>query len=139
MTKTISNNEDIIDSRDIIARIEELENERECVLEDNADEKGEAPDALKEWDESDEGRELKSLRALVEEAEGYAPDWEYGEALIRDSYFKEYAQQLAEDCGMIDKADKWPNRCIDWDQAADELKEDYTSVDFDGVEYWIRS
>ena len=29
--------------------------------------------------------------------------------------------------------------CIDWAQAARELRMDYTSVDFDGVTYWIRS
>ena len=28
---------------------------------------------------------------------------------------------------------------IDWAQAAHELQMDYTSVDFDGVTYWIRS
>ena len=32
----------------------------------------------------------------------------------------------------------WPNTCIDWDQAAGELKMDYSAVDFDGVTYWIR-
>jgi hypothetical protein len=28
---------------------------------------------------------------------------------------------------------------IDWEQAAYELKQDYTEVNFDGVSYWIRS
>lgn len=139
-TEEITNSADIIDSRDIIARIEYLESEQESLLdgekgpEDLSDEKRAAFFA---W-EQEYGHELDSLRALVEEAEG-CPDWAYGEALIRDSYFEEYAQQLAEDIGAIPDDAKWPCTCIDWEQAARELKYDYTSVSFDGVDYWIRS
>lgn len=130
---TISNMDDVIDSRDIIERIEELEAEREALAD------GENGEALREWDEGDEGQELRALKALAEEAEGYAPDWKYGEALIRDSYFREYAEQLADDIGAVDRNASWPCNCIDWDEAARQLKQDYTSVDFDGVEYWVRS
>lgn len=93
---------------------------------------------LAAWDESAEAEELNALKALAEEGGG-SPDWGHGEALIRDSYFERYAQELAEDCGMLKDTDSWPNRCIDWEKAADELKQDYFSVDFDGVDYWIRS
>jgi len=126
-TTSISNAEDVIDSRDVIARIEELESELEAEHDDS-----EVDDVL------DMKAELAILKALADEAEGYAGDWRHGEALIRDSYFVEYAQQLAEDIGAIDKAASWPNTCIDWDQAARELQQDYTSVEFDGVTYWIR-
>lgn len=47
--------------------------------------------------------------------------------------------QLAEDVGAIPDNLKWPCTCIDWDQAARELKYDYTSADFDGVTYYYRS
>jgi|SRR6185369_3316708 len=126
-TTSISNAEDVIDSRDVIARIEELESELEAEHDDS-----EVDDVL------DMKAELAILKALAEEAEDYAGDWRHGEALIRDSYFVEYAQQLAEDIGAIDKAASWPNTCIDWEQAARELQQDYTSVEFDGVTYWIR-
>jgi hypothetical protein len=46
---------------------------------------------------------------------------------------------LADDLGVIDKYACWPVYCIDWEEAADMLNEDYLSVDFDGVTYWIRS
>jgi hypothetical protein len=46
--------------------------------------------------------------------------------------------QLAEDIGAINGDATWPNNCIDWDQAAKELRMDYTAVDFDGITYWIR-
>ncbi len=122
----ISNIDDIIDSRDIIERIEQLEAMAEEAI------SGEGP-ALDE----EEAEELRILGELAQEAEGYAADWLHGEALIRRSYFKEYAQQLAEDCGFEGSND-WPGRCIDWEQAARELEQDYTSVDFGGVEYLIR-
>lgn len=123
MDNTISNHDDVIDSRDVIARIEELE--------------ALGGDDENPMDESDI-QELKALRALAEEAAYSAEDWKYGATLIRDSYFKDYAQELAEDIGAINKDATWPNTCIDWDQAARELQQDYTSVTFDGIDYWIR-
>jgi hypothetical protein len=106
-----TNRDDVIDSRDVIAAIDWL-------------------------DKDDEDR--KALEALAEEAEG-SPDWTYGETLVRDSYFEEYAEETARDTGMISGTESWPLNCIDWEEAADQLKEDYFSVDFDGVTYWIRS
>jgi hypothetical protein len=137
----IDNMADVIDSRDVIGRIEELQEERAelaFLIEDIEEDKlQDAISDLEQWDEEN-GDELRSLKALAEEAEGYAADWKYGEALIRDSYFKEYAMQLAEDIGAINGDATWPNNCIDWDQAAKELRMDYTAVDFDGITYWIR-
>lgn len=109
----ISNTADIIDSRDIIARIKELEDEREALMEDISDAEESAQDgteeslnvlrdlnkALKAW-EDDCGEELKILQNVQEQAEGYS-DWEYGEALIRDSCFTEYAEELARDIGAV--------------------------------------
>lgn len=128
----ISNSQDIIDSRDVIARIEHLESERENALE------AEIPQTAEEWDGSDEGQELAALKTLAEEAAGYAADWQHGEALIRDSYFEDYARETAEYIGAIPDDAQWPCNCIDWPRAARELQQDYTQVDFDGVAYWIR-
>jgi hypothetical protein len=145
MANTISNSDDIIDSRDVIARIDELREEREA-LQERFDEAKESQspaaieqteDELATWD-AENAEELKALESLADEASGYAADWQYGEALIRDSYFKTYAQELAEDIGAINRDATWPNNCIDWDQATRELQMDYTSVSFDGVDYWIR-
>lgn len=116
--KYVNNSMDVIDSRDVIERIEELE----------ADE---------ERDEAD-SEELAALKALANEAAGYASDWEHGETLIRDSYFAEYAEQLASDIGAIDRNANWPACCIDWERAAEMLQQDYTAVDFGGVTYWFR-
>lgn len=76
--------------------------------------------------------------SFCEEAEGYASDWRYGAQLIRDSYFRKYAEQLADEIGAVDKNNSWPNTCIDWEQAAEELQTDYSAVEWDGVTYWMR-
>lgn len=114
---------DLIDSRDIIARIADLESDI---------------DDTPEGEEPDENEELQALRALQAEAEGCG-DWEYGATLILDSYFQEYAQELAEDIGAISKDMPWPACHIDWEAAADALKQDYTSVTFADETYWVRS
>jgi hypothetical protein len=129
MTREISNYDDVIDSRDVIERIAELAGR--WTARANGDETVEPLD-------DDERAELDTLSALAEEAEGYADDWQYGATLIRDSYFVDYAEQLAEDIGAIDREAAWPARHIDWEAAADDLQTDYTDVDFDGVTYWVR-
>lgn len=118
----IDNSQDIIDSRDIIERIEEL------------------AEAETSGDLIADAAELAILRELAEEASDYASDWEFGEQLIRDSYFTEYAQELADDLGMTRNAEgqSWPYCHIDWEAAADSLKQDYTAISFDGVTYWVR-
>ena len=123
MPNRINNSMDVIDSRDVIARIEELENDR--------DDKNVGLLEI-------EVAEREALTALAHEASDYAPDWQSGATLIRDSYFEDYAQELAEDIGAIDSNATWPNNCIDWERATRELQMDYTEVDFDGVTYWIR-
>lgn len=138
----ISNQDDQIDSRQVIARIEELESL--LSIDDDEDDETEDMDTdpLGEVDLYEEEREeLGVLRALAEEASA-SPDWTYGETLIRRSYFVEYAEQLAEDCGEIPESmDTWPLRymSIDWEAAADALECDYISVDYGNVEYLIRA
>ncbi len=131
-TREISNSDDIIDSRDVIARIEQLRDEIEAAA-IPANEIGGPNDSME-----DERDELVALESLAEEAQGYAADWQYGECLIRDSYFERYAMELADDIGAIPNNAGWPCTCIDWEQAARELKMDYTQVDFGGEAYWIR-
>ena len=128
---------DMIDVRDIIARVEELREERE-ESDIPANEYGGPKD---DW--KDERAELAMLESLLDELQGNGGDeqWEgnwYPVTLIAESYFKEYAQELAEDIGAIDKAASWPNTCIDWEQAAKELSQDYTSIDIGEHSYYYR-
>lgn len=128
-----TNYDDIIDSRDVIDRIDDLIDERNNWNDDHDD------GAPWEVEYPDEASELAMLQSLAEEASDYSSEWDYGETLIRDSYFAEYAQQLAEDIGAISSDQSWPLYCIDWEQAVRDLQQDYCSVTYDGVDYWIRS
>ena len=132
-----TNMDDVIDVRDIISRVEEIREARDEYNEKMADD-----DA---WANIEDGEpeELETLEALLEELKGCGGDeqWEgewYPATLIRDSYFEDYAQELAEDCGLVNVDAKWPNNCIDWEKAACELQWDYSTVDYDGVRYWYR-
>ena len=121
---TVSNHDDLIDIRDVIARVEEL---RETC----------------DTTSSEEKFELADLEALLDDLRGNGGDeqWEgdwYPLTLIRDSYFRDYAQDLADDCGMIPVGNAWPCTCIDWDQAARELQMDYSATEFNGTTYWYR-
>lgn len=116
---------DIIDIRDIIERVEELEPE--------VDSNGEG-DHISEW---------KMLTAILSDLQGMGGDeqWRdewYPVTLIRDSYFQTYAQELAEDIGAIKADATWPHTCIDWEHAARELRYDYSSIEINGATYWTR-
>ena len=115
----ISNTQDVIDSRDVIKRIEELEDFEEL--------------------DDDEKEELEALRKLAKDGENYAPDWFHGAGLIHEDYFTEYCEELCKDIGDIPQELPWYiTNHIDWDGVADEIKADYTEVDFDGATYFVR-
>jgi hypothetical protein len=128
----VDNDQDVIDTRHIIERIEELESQ----IDEDAEDNPEKPETAGLTD--DEVVELNTLRELLEECELYFEDTHYGVALIRDDYFTEYAKQFADDIGAISDDAKWPCNHIDWDAAAEELQVDYTPVEYDGVTYWGR-
>mgnify|MGYP001571676538 CR=1 FL=1 len=125
--KAIENTEDILDVRDIIARFEFLE----------------AGEDVDDGPESEDQQELAKLKDLLAALKGNGGDEEwrgdgYPITLIRETYFTEYAQELAEDIGAIGHELQWPLAYIDWEAAASQLKMDYTEVDFDGVTYLTR-
>lgn len=108
----------IIDSRDLIERLEELQQRDDL--------------------SADAQEELKALQEADAELQGFS-DYRYGLTLVADYLFQEYAQELAEDCGMMPEDLHWPLNCIDWEHAARELRYDYTSVELFGQTYWTRS
>lgn len=73
------------------------------------------PDSLKWWGES------------------------YEPTLIPEDDFEDYARELAEDIGDMPREQSWPASYIDWEAAADALKMDYTTVEYDGTTHYIRS
>lgn len=180
---SISNSNDIIDSRDVIARIDDLEDElkslhdsevtdpieslesdlrttHEAELEDT---EGVEPDfdiwlakstdpdvkeldrlkGLSDFDtwldlsDDDDAEELKSLRRLAEEGESCS-EWRDGACLIREDYFTEYCEELCKDIGDVPRNIP-AYLVIDWEATADNLRMDYSEIEYDDVTYLVRS
>lgn len=113
--------DDYIDSRDIIGLRDEL------------------GDLIDEGEATEEDRDLfEFVNGICEEGADYVPDWEWGETLIADHAFQDYAQEFAHDCGMAPDTNQWPNYCIDWERAARDLQMDYYPIEIDGTTYWAR-
>ncbi len=119
-SRTVDNMADVIDSRDVIERIDYL------------------TDVIDRADEIDEDdvSELAVLKALAEEGESLA-DWTHGVAIIRESYFTDYCQDMLDDCGDLPK-DLPSYLVIDWEATAHNLRMDYTEIEFDGITYLAR-
>lgn len=132
MTETtfdISNPGDVFDIRDVIDRFLDIE---------------EPPTRMGEIDDADDDKdEREQLRAFLDEVRGnggdhqWRGDW-YPTGFIADSYFENYAREFADDIGAIKDDNSWPYTCIDWEQAAKELRMDYSSVDVGDSTYWYR-
>lgn len=124
---------DIFDIRDVIKRFEELEDEIEAYEE-----------KMDDWQDNAENvEERDAIKSFLESVKGsggdeqWRGDW-YPVTFIADSYFERYAQEFADDIGAINSDQSWPNNCIDWERAARELQQDYSSVSIDGEDYWYR-
>ena len=133
MTNYIDNTQDIINVRDIIDRVEELESS----IQDYENEDGD----LELHDEHvSQKEELEELRGVLSELAGYGGgkqfegDW-YPITLIHDSYFEIAMDELLEDIGYIPR-DLPCYLTITVDYVA--LQQDYSSVDIGGETYWYR-
>lgn len=125
---------DTLDIRDIIARYEELEAERDAVVDSD--------EARSEWLESEDGTEFTAIASLLDELRGYGGDeqWKgdwYPITLIADSYFVDAMRELVQDVGDLPK-DIPSYLEIDWDATAENLRADYSSVEYLGTTYWYR-
>lgn len=77
----------------------------------------------------------------LEYMEDNISDFWYGETLVNEDYFTEYAEQLAEDLGYTgrNEGQTWPFTHIDWEAAADDLSHDYTEFTWRGITYLARA
>jgi hypothetical protein len=158
--RDISSNDDMVDVRDLIERFEELETEHEDLvdaldsarenmeaieegdeaLEEAKEEFKEKEEELKTWEE--ENGEFKELKELLEDLCGnggdhqWRGDW-YPSSLINDSYFTEAMQDLVVDIGDLPK-DIPSYLEIDWEKTANNLQQDYSSVEWEGTTFWYR-
>jgi hypothetical protein len=124
----IRNSEDILDSRDIEQRLtyldEFLEESYSCKLSD-----GEAK--VKEELEQ-ERNELQAFKDEVDSGE-----WDMGLTLIHEDYFEDYAKEQANSTIRDFNEYHWPFNCIDWEEAAEQLQQDYSEADFGSSTYYF--
>lgn len=108
----------------------------------NSTEGQEFYDGIASADEIDEYVRAKEiLKQLKGEGSDHSwnGDW-YPSVLIADSSFPGYAKEYAFDVGLVtENTNHWPINCIDWNEAAKQLQQDYCSIEIDGTTYWYQS
>lgn len=121
---------DVIDTRDMIERFEELESEYLAF---------DTPEQVKNWSDLEE---FTILGSTLEELKGnggdeqWQGDW-YPITLIAESHFTDYCVDLLDDCGDLPR-DLPSYIAIDWDKTADNLKVDYSEIEIGGSTYLYR-
>ena len=93
---------------------------------------------IESW-KSDFENELKQIED-IDTIENECSEFSYGETLIDEDDFEEYCQEFIEDCGYISK--DMPmiiSNNIDWTGIADDMKQDYSEIEYQGNTYLYRS
>ena len=146
--KDLSNllRQQVIDSRDIMERIEELKEESRFL-------KKEIQWSLQMTDlpqanhlnflKKDLENEIALLCDFKTECESHSTEFQYGETIIACHYFEDYCEELARDCGYLPQLERNThnpiNNFIDWSNWAEHLKADYAEVSCDGNNFLIRN
>ena len=128
MTNIITNNDDVIDSRDILDYIKDKDNDRDFALE-NFVKDFRAKKHYKEWI----GKGYDDEHYDYDES---LKDLEFGVFFIRDDYFEDYMWDYFFEVNQIDEA----LECyIDIEAFARDQQYDYERISFDGVDYWYHN
>lgn len=127
-----------LDARDLYDELNDLRERQEVI-----DQRDAETDILAEYVDAEplDEDEAERLKALEELADEIGEDtMRYGETMIPVDDFEDYARQTAEETipNFDRRSNDWPFNCIDWTEAAENLSQDYTEVEFDGVDYYVR-
>jgi hypothetical protein len=138
----------MIDTRDLI---EERENTQQRILDDwnekfednQLDDFSEIPTETEDSDVAmfleyweDELNEIQEINELEDEV---GSEWEYGVTLIEEDDFEEYCEDFCNDVGYISRdTPQLILNNIDWKGIADDMKQDYSEVEFRGTTYLYR-
>lgn len=77
---------------------------------------------------------LKELRAECESS-----GWPHGIAFIRDTHWDDYCRDFASDVGYLPNTNDNPLlNCIDWEEWAAVMAEDYQTTEIDTTSYYWR-
>lgn len=138
--------QDIIDTRDLIEKRDEL---KQSILdsflenfehyEDQTDDFDDIlfeEEEIQSWKEDweDELEQIEEINKIEDEIGG---EFDYGCTLVSEDYWEEYVEDLLKDCGYISKdLPSWIE--IDWEATANNVKVDYTEVEYQGQTYYGR-
>lgn len=114
---------------------QQLENylEIDSFLENFEYETDDQSEFLEYWrEETEQIGEIDDLESEINNGE-----FEFGTTLVPEDKFEEYTEQLLIDCGYISRDfPTWIE--IDWEATADNVKQDYSEVEFRDVTYFYR-
>ena len=83
--------------------------------------------------------ELEVIEAINELENSVGSEWSYGVTLIDEDDFEDYCEELVSDIGDLPKdLPSYISNNIDWEGVAEDLKVDYTEVEFRGTTYLYR-
>jgi hypothetical protein len=81
--------------------------------------------------------ELEVIKAIDELEDKVGSEFEYGVTLIEEDEFEDFIEQDLEDCGYIPQDfPTWIE--IDWKATANNVRQDYSEVNFRGTTYLYR-
>jgi len=132
MAITTLNTSDLVQEREGI--------QTDIELHEDAKNEGET-DSIFLMDDGDLHDAQKRLKALDELLDEVGREARYGVMLIREDGFEEYAREVASEFahGYENVSEDWPFCHIDWEAAAEALKQDYTEIEFDGDTWLYRA
>jgi hypothetical protein len=109
--------ENVMDSRDLQEELESIKNIKEELSTGNKEKK-------------------EAILELKKETE-YS-GWEHGITFISEYYWKDYCQEFAEEVGYVSADNNPLMYCINWQEWADLMQQDYSEVEFEGRIYYYR-
>jgi hypothetical protein len=127
---------DIVDLEDLAKRLAEITDE----LDDHQARLDEGDETyLDDYDL----QELRDERDRIQEVEDQfsqtlAEAARNDSTMVSEYYWQAYAESFADDVGMVD-TDSSMYPYIDWERWAEDLKMDYTSIEYGGVTFYTRA
>jgi len=89
---------------------------------------------IESWKE-DWFTELEVIEAINDLENEVGSEWSYGVTLIEEDDFEDYCEEFVEDCYALNSIPQWIKNNINWSGIADDMKQDYTEVNFRGETY----
>lgn len=136
---------DYLDTRDLAETMENLKDEVFCAFIEEFPQYEEITESYEDIKQNEE--EIQSFLDLwkneieeieeIQEIENNCSEFSFGEALINGNYFEEYVKDLLTDCGYISR--DFPHWIeIDWEATSENIKQDYSEIEYKNETYYFR-